>query len=658
MSRRPTLRPMLYPARLALALTLTLVAPLALQAQSPQERGPVLRAAAADAAMARVIVRFKADGLRKSALATGSRGELRNAAALSQRAGITLADGPSVDARTQVVKAVGVSSETLAKQLAALEDVEEVHVDRKRTALAAPNDPYYAGGTGSPVPAGQWYLRPPTATFVSAVNAEAAWDITTGSPNVIVAVLDTGTRLDHPDLSGKLVAGYDFIAADSPGVFTTANDGDGRDADPSDPGDWDASFDSSWHGTQTAGLIGATTNNGVGIAGAGRNVRVQPVRVLGSGGGYDSDIQAGMLWAAGITVPGVPANSTPAKVINMSLGGSSNSCANGYPTIISQVLAKGVVIVASAGNDGLAINEPANCAGVIGVAGIRHTGTKVGYSSLGPEAAIAAPAGNCVNPTGSGPCLYPLMTTSNSGLQGPGANIYTGTGGNASIGTSFSAPLVSATAALMFSANRQLTPAQVTSLLKSSARAFPSSGAGATVAACQAPSSTAQDECYCTTSTCGAGMLNAQAAVDAAAALVQLTADFTTTANPVTVGNSAVLDAADSQVPRGLRITQYQWSITSGSTAATFAGGATTATGASATLSATAAGTVTVSLTITDSSNASSTAERSITVAAAGGGSGGGSSGGGSSGGGGGALGLGWLLALAGGVAALRRRRS
>ena len=156
---------------------------------------------------------------------------------------------------------------------------------------------------------------------------------------MVVAVLDTGIRYEHPDLKtvalgGNLLPGYDMIAD-----VDVANDGGGRDADPSDPGDWltlaevnqaggpffqcdTVASDSSWHGTQTSGLIGALTNNGVGIASVGRTVRVLPVRVLGKCGGFDSDIAAGIRWAAGLAVAGVPTNPTPAKVINMSLGGS------------------------------------------------------------------------------------------------------------------------------------------------------------------------------------------------------------------------------------------------------------------------------------------------------------------------------------------------
>lgn len=625
--------------RAALAVALAVLAPMTL-AQGAPERGPQSRRAAqADTAMARVIVRIAPGSALTRAQAMSLRGELRHAAPLSRAAGITLADGRSIDERTQVVFASGVDAHALAARLAAVDGVESAVVDRKRYVMAAPNDPYYLAAPSTA--SGQWYLRAPNAITVSAINAEAAWDITQGSSSVVVADLDTGVRLDHPDLAGKLLPGYDFISADSGGVFTTANDNDGRDGDPNDPGDL-ASDGSSWHGTQTSGLIGAATNNGIGVAGVGPNVMVLPVRVMGVNGGYDSDIQAGMRWAAGLAVPGVPANTNPAKVLNMSLGAPGDCGAGtGYPAAISAVTAAGAVVVVSAGNDGLAVNEPANCPGVVAVAGVRHAGTKVGYSSLGPQVALAAPAGNCVNLTG--PCLYPLVTTSNSGATVPAANIYTDGGGTASLGTSFSAPLVSGTLALMFSANPALTPAEAITMLKSTVRAFPNSGAGAGVAACQAPSSTAQDsECYCTTSTCGAGMLDTAAAVTAAAAAAGPVAQIGSATSTIAVGGSLTLDGSGSSATGGDTITGYQWALGSGATLASFSGPTD---GPSATLLANAAGSVTVTLTVTSSSGKVGTTTRTITItdpAAAGGG-----------GGGGGAFAPAWLLALLGAIGLL-----
>jgi len=503
-------------------------------------------------ASARVIVKYKADSplLRKEALSAATQHALR-AQALGARVGLTLSTGEGVAERAQVVFASGMTSEQLAQRLAAESDIEYAVPDQRRRRTSVPNDPLYLAGppisglTGGPV-VGQWYLRAPAGQVQSSINVEPAWDLSAAGATIVVAVIDTGVRFDHPDLQrvaagGILLPGYDMIS-DVP----TANDGDGRDADPSDPGDWltlaevqqrngpfyqcdTAAEDSSWHGTQTSGLIAALANNGVGMAGVARNVRVLPVRALGKCGGYDSDIIAGMLWAAGLSVPGVPANPNPARVLNLSLGGEG-ACTSAYLDAVTQINGVGAVVVVAAGNStGHAASAPANCPGVVAVAGLRHIGTKVGYSDLGPEISISAPAGNCVLPGASDPCLYPILTTSNSGLTVPVSDatrgsIYTDSF-NASLGTSFSAPLVAGTAALMLSIQPSLTPAQVRGLLQSTARPFPttggSNGDGTPVPQCTAPQPIVatqidQSECYCTTSTCGAGMLDAGAAVLAA----------------------------------------------------------------------------------------------------------------------------------------------
>ena len=435
---------------------------------------------------ARVIVKYKADGalMREGALSARDpdRVVVQHADRMSQRLGLVLRDGRMIAPRTQVLHARDMSSAALVALLQADPDVEYAEVDERVRIAAAPNDPRYADGQpGNVTPTvGQWYLRPPTPLFVSAINAEAAWDTTKGSPAIVVADLDTGVRPDHPDLVGKLVPGYDFVSADSDGTFTSANDGNGRDADASDPGDWVTQADidgplqgqgcvvdsSSWHGTQTAALIGAATDNGAGMASVGRNVRVMPVRVLGKCGGFTSDVVAGMYWAAGINIPSTfgtgPANPFPAKVLNMSLGSAATSCGQSYQGAVTAVTGAGASVVVSAGNDaGLAVGQPANCSGAIGVGGLRHTGSKVGFSDVGPEIAISAPAGNCVNDTGA--CLYPILTATNTGTTTPATNTFSDSF-NISVGTSFSAPLVSGAAALMLSVNPTLTLQQSSDL--------------------------------------------------------------------------------------------------------------------------------------------------------------------------------------------------
>ena len=501
---------------LALALLCSTSAGLASAARAANDESPT---------EARVIVKFRSaavdssPGARIAAAPASGTGVMQRAQTMGRRHGLALADGNTIAPRTQVLKARGMSSTALAARLAADPEVESVEIDRRMRAHAAPNDPLYAASASNSPAAGQWYLRAPTAELVASINAQGAWDITTGRVGIVVAVLDTGVFKEHPDLAGKLLAGYDFVS--DVGV---ANDGNGRDADPSDPGDWvNASDrtsgtvvttcpdeDSSWHGTQMAGLVGAATDNNLGMAGTGRNIMVLPVRVLGKCGGFVSDIAAGMRWAAGLHVEGVPDNPTPARVINMSLGGEG-ICSSTYQNAINAVIQAGAVVVSSGGNEGLAVDMPANCAGVIAVGGVRHSGSKNGFSSLGPEITISAPGGNCVNLDASA-CLYPILSTSNTGTTVPGAATYTDGGVRPAFGTSYASPLVAGTVALMLSVEPSLTPAQIRQLLQSSARRFPA----AINNFCHAPNGTEQLECNCTTSTCGAGMLDARAAVLAA----------------------------------------------------------------------------------------------------------------------------------------------
>ena len=610
------------------------------------------RAAVADedSSTARVIVRYR-DG-SVLAQAGAAAGRAQHAARLASRLALPLTDGRALGQHTQGLHGRGLSSRQLVARLSAQPDVDWAVVDRRRTITAQiPNDPYFGPNQTSITPTvGQWYLRPPDNTLLSAINAQGAWGLSTGSSTITVAVVDTGVRFDHPDLAGKLWPGYDFVRN------SNSADGDGPDADASDPGDWSTASDScgagnsSWHGTQVAGLIGAASDNGIGMAGVGRNVMVLPVRALGKCGGYDTDIIAGMRWAAGLSNSPV-ANPHKAQVINLSLG-AVGTCSSAYRTAIAEITAAGVVVVVAAGNQtGLAVNEPANCPGAIAVAGVRHAGTKVGYSSLGPEVALAAPAGNCVNDTGA--CLYPLLSTDNAGTTSPGANVYSSSS-SPSLGTSFASPLVAGTAALMLSVNPALTPAQVKAALMATARSFPSSGAqAADASACVAPSSTQQVECYCTAATCGAGMLDAGAAVaQVYAATLLPTAVFSVSSPAPTVGTAVTLDAAASAASSGRSVTGYQWAITSGSTVASLTGATT---GRTATLATNSVGTVVVSLTVTDNTGASTSTSQTVTVLdvpvvvvtpPAGGG------------GGGGAMGAEWLLGLAVAAALLSWRRS
>lgn len=642
---------------------------------------------------ARVIVRFKpqADSVRAKALSLrATRGEAREVAqtratALGLRTGQALLAGRSLDERTHVVMSRGMSGAQLAQRLAADAEVELVAVDQRRKHLQLPNDPLFGGAainaetTSGGIPArviDQWYLKAPNSTVVSSINAPAAWDLTTGASSVVVAVVDTGVRPDHPDLIGKFVTGYDMIGYGSPGNQSTAiaNDGDGADADPSDPGDWVSQSDinggalgsgcdasdignSSWHGTRVSGLIAANSNNGIGMAGVGWGLKILPVRVLGKCGGYDSDIMAGMKWAAGIAIPGLPANANKAKVLNLSLGGSGTCGTSGtgslYRDTINQVNAAGATIVVAAGNsEGQAVGLPGNCPGVITVTALRHVGTKVGFASVGTEVTVAAPGGNCINTAAGQPCLYPMVSTTNSGTTSPVAADASYTGSNASVGTSFSAPIVSGIVGLMASVRPALTSDEATQILKLTARPFPTTGGTAGVGVCQAPNGTVtQDECYCTASTCGAGMVDAFAAVKAAQALNAATVAVTQSpASGLTAGQTLTLTVAATGLASGRTVASTAWVIVDGGgIVSAFASGANTAT---ATITPTAAGSFKVRADVTDNLGLVYSQSATVSVAAAPAPA---SSNGGGGGGGGGAVSAAWLAALLAAALALRR---
>ncbi|HWJ35773.1 MAG TPA: S8 family peptidase [Steroidobacteraceae bacterium] len=508
-------------------------------------------------------------------------------------------------------------------------------VDQRRYPHTVPDDILFGPSTNS---GGQWYMQTPstlTATSdAAATDAVSAWTITTGSTGTVIADVDTGVRFDHPDLlragfGGRLLPGYDFVDQDySPttgsalGTYLAANDGDGWDPDPSDPGDWISTADetnvlfpastcgsstggptdSSWHGTRVMGLLGALTNNSVGIAGMTWNPYLLPVRSLGKCGGYDSDIIAGMQWAAGMSVTGVPDNPYPADIINLSLGGTGTCPSTSpYYSVINTLTGMGVLIVASAGNESGPVDEPGSCPGVLAVAGLRNVGTKVGYSSLGAQVGISAPAGNCVN--SSGACLKSIDTTSNTGLTVPGTSTYTDQI-NTNLGTSFSAPIVSGIAALMRAVNANLTPAQLIARLKSSATAFPQP-TGLPVC----PSADASSgECACPTdgSQCGAGMVNALQAVNAALRPIAAVVVPATTA----AGSTAVLDASGSAASCGRTIASYAWAASGGVTIQSGGNAAQVSvvpTGASGSLT----------LTVTDSTGAIDTATLAVNASGA-----------------------------------------
>jgi serine protease len=371
-----------------------------------------------------------------------------------------------LDRKVSLADAAQLAAELKARDAS----VEYAEPDRMMHPLFTPNDSMYSQ---------QWDYFEATG----GMNVPAAWDKSTGT-GIRVAVIDTGYR-PHADLSGQILAGYDFISDTA-----VSNDGNGRDSDASDPGDWTAAGEcgagepasnSSWHGTHVAGTIAAATNNSTGVAGVAYGAKVVPVRVLGKCGGYTSDIADGIIWASGGTVSGVPNIAARAQVINMSLGGGG-ACDTTTQNAINSARSRGTVVVVAAGNESqnASNSNPANCAGVIAVAATNRSGGRASYSNYGTIVDVAAPGGD----TGAA-----ILSTLNAGTKAPGADSYAGY-----MGTSMATPHVAGVVALMLAKNPSLTPDDVESRLKSSTRPFPASCSG-----------------------CGMGIVDASAAVDAAA---------------------------------------------------------------------------------------------------------------------------------------------
>lgn len=359
----------------------------------------------------------------------------------------------------------------------------------------------------------QWYLDAPFG-----VNATKAWTITKGSPSIVVAVVDTGIT-DHPDLNSNIVPGYDFISN-----VSQARDGNGRDADPSDPGDYNLTdgTPSSWHGTHVAGIIAAAANS-IGITGIAPNVKIEPVRVLGANGGTEADIAAGINWAIGVKISGVPTNQYPAKVVNLSIGSSDfSTCYSNSPTqlAIDESKRRNVTLVTAAGNDNhfATASYPGNCFGNITIGATGFTGDRAYYSNysgysqnqglfIGVD--ISAPGGDDKAGLGA-PAGGQIWSTLNDGTRSPGNPTY----GNEE-GTSMASPIAAGVVALMYSVRPSLTADQVWSILSTSAKSF------AADSECfnQVLTTTQTSGEKVKTGLCGVGIIDAEAAVKAAAAL-------------------------------------------------------------------------------------------------------------------------------------------
>jgi serine protease len=402
----------------------------------------------------------------------------------------------------------GAALDAAVQNVAANPDVQSVSPDVRLHRLdMTPNDPYFSSGA-------QWYLRTTSdrAGGAAALNTPPAWSVTTGLNGPVVAVVDSGALFSHQDLASHFIPGYDLISD-----VASGNTGLGRNPDASDPGDWVTTADlsnpalvgclpsdvgpSSWHGSFIAGIIGATTNNAIGVSGIDWNAQILPVRIAGKCGAWLSDIIDGVRWAAGGSVDGVPDNPTPARIINISMGGGG-ACDSAYQSAISEAVSRGALVLVAAGNDGTAtLTSPANCTGVLAVGAVRQDGLKTYYSNFGAGVGLMAPGG-------SADYTFPndgITSTSNTGTQGPAQDTYV-----QEAGTSFAAPMAAGVAALMLAVNPSLTPAQLTTLLQQSARPFPNNPRYPTCA------NGITSACNCTSRTCGAGLLDANAAVQLA----------------------------------------------------------------------------------------------------------------------------------------------
>jgi len=398
---------------------------------------------------------------------------------LSRASGVALsvlrrtADGAYVlRTRDMLARAL---ADVLAERLHFRPDVMYAEADVLLQPQRTPDDSLYTS---------QWHY------FESAggIRLPEAWDTTIGSSGITVGVIDSGL-VEHADVAGRAVPGYDFVS--DPRI---ANDGDGRDANASDPGDWITAAESSsgffagcpaqnssWHGTHVAGTVAAVTNNAAGVSGVNWASKLLPVRAIGKCGGFLSDVADAMRWAAGLTVPGAPVNANPARVLNLSLG-ASGACSRTLQSAVDSAISAGAVVVVAAGNDAAdAANfQPASCNGVIAVGATTRAGGRASYSNFGATVAISAP--------GNG-----VLSTVNTGAFGPVGDTYANYSG-----TSMATPHVAGIVSLMLSLNPSLTVAEVRAKLLGAARPF--------------PTGTGSD---CSIGVCGAGIADATGAVSA-----------------------------------------------------------------------------------------------------------------------------------------------
>lgn len=364
----------------------------------------------------------------------------------------------------QLYRAAGANAGDLARVIAELEARPDVRYAQPNyllqplQATVEPNDPIYTDPTSDVL----WHY--------ATIGMPRAWGVTTGASQTVVAVVDSGilvsgsgTRPSHADMAGRMVAGYDFISDPM-----TAVDGDGRDADPYDEGD-EPFGQGTYHGTHVAGTVGASANDGFGVPGVDWSARIQPIRVLGVGGGSMSDIIEGTLWAAGFSVPGVPVNTTPAHVINLSLGGSSACTAyeqEAFDLIAASSPNDAIVVVAAGNNNEDAWNfTPASCRNVITVGASDYADRRSPYSNYGTRIDVMAPGGDITaDANGDG---FSDGVLSTWGQVQPDGGVEPAW--QLKEGTSMAAPHVAGVIALMKSLNPSLSGADALGMLSATA---------------------------------------------------------------------------------------------------------------------------------------------------------------------------------------------
>jgi serine protease len=322
-----------------------------------------------------------------------------------------------------------------------------------------------------PLYGAQWYLY---SAF--GLRAPKAWEITKGSPSIVVAILDSGIT-DHPDLRGQTVPGYDFISDPA-----SARDSEASgayldwDSNPADTGDYTNGQDSSWHGTHVAGII-AGSQNSIGVSGVAPGIKIEPVRVLGSKGGATSDLIAAINWASGLHVNGVPDNAHPARVLNLSIGTDiANSCDFGTQSAFRSAWDRGVTAVTAAGNSNFEAVEsyPGDCVPTINVGSTGFSGDRSYFSNYGPGVDVSAPGGDDRDsanaPAGSDGMI---LSTLNDGTTGPIAP-QSDTQASYSLeeGTSMASPMVAAVVALIYSVRPTLKSDDAYQIIIRSVRAF------------------------------------------------------------------------------------------------------------------------------------------------------------------------------------------